>query len=235
MSKLPVDILFVQLSLDNRDNYYNPTKGWYASQRFTWFGLMPRGKFIFPDSFGENEFFLRSTSKLEGYYTPLKIPVTDSYTFKTILRGYSGLTMQRPFFKSSISESNELYLDGMVHSRGWEIYDQDFGRGNLTWINSAEIRIPIFPNAIAFDIFFDASMVKDDINDFKDFQNTDDWYFSYGPGLSLTMQQLPLRLFLASNFKLSDGDVILKDRDGDTLNNWLSTWHFVLSINMPNQ
>lgn len=231
----PVNSIFVQLALDNRDNYYNPTKGWFASQRFTWFGLMPKGKFIFPDNFGETEFFLRSATKAEGYYTLFNIPVTDSYTFKTILRGYSGLSMQRPYMRSKISETNELYLDGMVHTRGWEIYDQDEGRGNLTWVNSAEIRIPVFPNAIAFDLFFDASMVKDDMKDIKDFQNMDDWYFSYGPGLSLTMQQLPLRLFLASNFKIESGDVVLKDRDGDTLHNWLSTWHFVLSINMPNQ
>ena len=231
----PKNSIFVQLSLDTRDNFYNPSKGWFASQRFTWFGLMPRGKFIFPDSFGESDFYLRSNTALEGYYTIINAPITDSFSFKTILRAYTGLNMQRPFFNTSIKESNQLYLDGMVHARGWEIYDESYARGNLTWNNTVELRIPIFPNAMAFDLFFDASMVKKEIKDYRDYSNMNDWYFSYGPGLSLTMQQLPLRLFLASNYKIDDGKLVYKDRDGDTVDNWLSSWHFVLSISMPNR
>lgn len=231
----PKSSIFVQLSLDKRDNYFNPSSGWFASQRFTWFGLMPRGKFIFPDSFGENDFYLRSNTNLEGYLTLFNAPVTDHYSLKAILRAYSGLNMQKPFFNTGIKESNQLSIDGMVHARGWEIYDTDEGRGNLTWNNSFELRVPIFPNAIAFDLFFDASMVKDDYRDYKDFKNMNDWYFSYGPGISMTMQQLPLRLFLASNYKVDDGSVVLKDRNNKTVDNWLSTWHFVLSINMPNR
>ena len=231
----PKNSIFTQLSLDGRDYFFDASKGWFLSQRFTWFGLMPRGKFIFPENFGETEFYLRSTTTAEKYFTLIDVPLTDKRNFKTVLMGSSQLTMQRPFFDSSIRKTSQLYFDGMFQARGWEIYSEDEGRGNLTWTNSLELRIPVFPNAISFDFIFDAAMIKSRIKDIKTYKEMNDWYFSFGPGLRLTMQQLPLRMLFVSNFKMEDGQIAWKDADGDRLHSLMSAWHFVLTFNSPNR
>ncbi len=231
----PKNSVFTQLSLDGRDYFFDPSKGWFLSQRFTWFGLMPRGKFIFPENFGETEFYLRSTTQAEKYFTLLNVPLTDKRNLKAVLMLYSGLTLQRPFFDSSIRMTNQLYFDGMFHARGWEIYSTEEGRGNAMLNNSVELRIPLFPNAISFDFIFDASMMKDEIKDLKHYKNMEDWYFSFGPGIRLTMQQLPLRMLFVSNFKMEDGSIAWKDADGDPLHSLMSSWHFVLTFSSPNR
>ena len=50
--------LFMNASLDNRDINYDPTKGWFFSERLAWYGLIPEV---------EKEFYLRSDTKLESY------------------------------------------------------------------------------------------------------------------------------------------------------------------------
>ena len=44
--------VYGQFSLDNRDINYDPSKGWFMSQRFSWHGLIP---------YYEKEFFLLPT------------------------------------------------------------------------------------------------------------------------------------------------------------------------------
>ena len=231
----PRNSVYTQVSFDGRDYFFNPSKGWFVSQRLTWIGLLPKGALFFPDDFGETEFILRSTTVAEKYFTLLNAPLTDSYNLKIVLAGISTFTMQRPYFDSGISSANQLSLDGMIATRGWEISDMDEGEGNVTWTNSIELRVPIFPNALAFDFFFDASTVKKNISDISDIDNARDWYFSFGPGLRLTMQQLPLRLFFVNNFKYEDGSIVWKDKTGDTLQRFMEGWHFVLSITSPNR
>jgi outer membrane protein insertion porin family len=229
--------LTAAISMDGRDNYYDPTKGWFVSQSFSWFGLIPQGTFSFlPAKFGETEFFLRSVSTAEQYFSLFSIPVTDTYDLKFILRLESDLSMQFPFFNSTIQNSSLLYIDGVFHGRGWKISGSRMGNGNLVFNNTVELRVPVVPNILAIDTFFDASMVKWEVTSgFNDFFNPEDWYFSYGPGLSLLVQQFPLRLFLVSNFKIENGIPSLKDASGKDLNNWLSTWHFVVSVSSPNR
>ncbi len=231
----PTNSIFGKIAFDARDFYFDPSKGWFASQTFTWLGLMPRGKFIFPESFGEDEFILRSTTTAEKYWTLFNQPLTDNFNLKGVLAAITTLTMQRPFFNSGVSSNHKLSLDGLFNARGWEIYDKNYARGNLTWNNTLEFRMPIFKNAISFDFFFDASMVKPDYKDIRYANQWKDWYFSYGPGVRLTMPQLPIRLLFVSNFKYEDGHVAWKDRDGDPLDRWIETWHFVLSISNANR
>lgn len=224
-------------SMDGRDNYFDPTKGWFARQTFTWFGLVPQGVISFlPAKFGETEFFLRSETLGEKYFTLMDAPITDNYNLKFILKLESDLGMQFPFFGSAIQNSSLLYIDGVFHGRGWTISGSKMGNGNMLLNNTVELRIPVFPNILAVDTFFDASMVKwEGVTGFSDFFNPDDWYFSYGAGLSLLVQQFPIRLFLASNFKIEDNTLTLKDAEGKTLTNWLSTWHVVVSLSSPNR
>ena len=232
----PRTSIFTQLSLDGRDIAWDATKGWFFSQRFTWHGLIPKGILPFDDEWGESEFFLRTDTKAEKYFTLIDWPVTETWDFKVILMGYSGLSFQLPAFDSSIKQSNQLYIDGMFYGRGWTIYNSGFGRGRALWNNSVELRMPVIPNLIAFDLFFDASCLKTEPSDmFTDLSNLDDWYFSFGPSIRCCMQQLPLRLLFVSQFKMEDGKFTWRDDDADIVDTFRDSMHFVLSFNMVNR
>ena len=73
--------LFASISLDNRDISYDPSKGWFASERLTWYGLIPGL---------EKEFFLKSETKLEGYLTLFDVPLTEDFNLKGVLAAYTG-------------------------------------------------------------------------------------------------------------------------------------------------
>lgn len=228
----PKNSVFGQVSLDGRDFYFNPSKGWFASQRLTWIGLLPKG--VIFENFGETEFILRSTTTGEAYFQLVNKPITDKFAFQLILAGISQFTFQRAFFGSAISSTNKLSVDGMVFGRGWEISDQDIGNGDLLWNNSVELRYPVFKNALSVDLFFDASMVKNTDVSSLDLSDTSNWFFSFGPGLRLLMQQLPIRVYLANNFMLNDG-FSWRKANGELADSFLSGWHFVLSFSSPNR
>ncbi|MBQ9538677.1 MAG: outer membrane protein assembly factor BamA [Treponema sp.] len=228
----PRNSLFGQVSLDARDFFFNPSKGWFASERVTWIGLMPKG--VISEDFGETEFILRSTSTGEAYFQLVNKPLSETMSLQLILAGISQVTYQRPMFSTTISAINKLSLDGMVFGRGWEISDQEWGNGDLLWNNSLELRYPVFKNALSIDLFFDASMVKDLSSGNLDISNASNWFFSFGPGLRLLMQQLPLRVYLANNFTVNDG-LTWRKANGNTADNFLSGWHFVLSFASPNK
>jgi len=122
----------------------------------------------------------------------------------------------------------------MVFGRGWEISDKGIGNGDILWNSSVELRYPVFKNAISVDLFFDASMVKDTDFGNLDISDTSNWFFSFGPGLRLLMQQLPIRVYLANNFMLNDG-FSWRKANGDLSDSFLSGWHFVLSFSSPNR
>ncbi|MBP5156678.1 MAG: outer membrane protein assembly factor BamA [Treponema sp.] len=228
----PKNTVYGQVSLDGRDFYFNPSKGWFGSQRVTWIGLLPKG--IFGESFGENEFILRSTTTGELYFQLVNKPLTEKFALQLIVAGLSQLTYQRAFFGSSISSTSKLYVDGMVFGRGWEVSDREFGQGDLLWNNSIELRYPVFKNALSVDLFFDASMVKNSATSSLNISDTSNWLFSFGPGLRVLMQQLPIRVYLANNFTVNDG-FQWRDSKGNPVDNFLSGWHFVLSFSSPNR
>lgn len=228
----PKNSVFGQASFDGRDFYFNPSKGWFASQRLTWIGLLPKG--LISDDFGETEFILRSTTTGEAYFPLVNTKLTEKFAFQLILAGISQFTTQHAFFGSAISSTNKLSLDGMVFGRGWEISDKDIGNGDLLWNNSIELRYPFLTNALSFDIFFDASMVKNTAVGNLDISDASNWFFSFGPGLRLLMQQLPIRVYLANNFTVNDGFTWRK-ANGNVADSFLSGWHFVLSFSSPNR
>lgn len=228
----PKNSVYGQVSFDGRDFYFNPSKGWFASQRLTWIGLLPKG--VFSEDFGESEFILRSTTTGEAYFQLVNKPLTEKFSLQLILAGISQLTYQHAFFGSAISSSSKLYIDGMVFGRGWEISDTSVGQGDMLWNNSVELRFPVFKNALSLDLFFDASMVRETATRGLDFSNTSNWFFSFGPGLRVLMQQLPIRLYMANNFTVDDG-LTWRSAKGDLVDNFWSGWHFVLSFSSPNR
>ncbi|MBR1536993.1 MAG: BamA/TamA family outer membrane protein, partial [Treponema sp.] len=210
---------------DDRDINYDPSSGWFLSQRFTWYGLTPL----------ETEFFLRTDTKLEKYFTLLKFPVTESWMFKLVLMGYSGLSMQFPKPGSGIGDSSRLYLDGMFNARGWtSIYNKK--RGKAMWSNILELRIPVVPGILALDIFGDAAVIKDEPGELFDGSiSKEDFFFSWGPGIRFTIPQFPLRLLFANTGKFGSTSSSDKYGKGDGEWHWDKNWKFVLSFNITNK
>lgn len=201
-------------SIDDRDINYDPSKGWFMSQRLTWYGLTPV----------ETEFFLRTDTKLEKYFTLINLPITDTWNWKLVLSAYSSLSLEFPTPETGIGNSSKVYIDGMFNGRGWtDIYNSN--RGRALWSNIVELRMPVVPGVIAFDWFGDAAVVKESPNAlFKELSVTD-FYFSTGPGIRFSIPQFPLRLLFANTFRL----------DEDYKVQWRDNWKFVLSFNITNK
>ena len=185
--------IYTGVSVDNRDVSYYPTKGWFTSQNFTWYGLIPGL---------EKEFFLRTDTKLEGYLKLMDIPFTDDYSLKLILSGYSGISVLFPT-ASGITDSHKLYIDGMFNGRGWT-ENYKINKGQVLISNKLELRLPIVPGIIGVDAFFDAAAIKSSFQDLSSL-SINDFYFSFGPGVRFLHPQFPLHLLFAWKFKTTDG------------------------------
>lgn len=205
-------------SVDDRDINYDPSKGWFASQRLNWYGLTP----------WEDEFFLKTDTKLEAYVPLVNIPVSEKWAFKLILAGYSGMSMLFPVGNTSIGETSKLYIDGMFNGRGWtDIYNRYNGRstrGRALWSNILELRFPVAPGILAIDFFGDAAAVKETPYEMFNSLRAEDFFFSWGPGLRFCIPQFPLRLLFANTFRVVDGEYQKED-----------SWKFVLSFNIVNR
>ena len=230
----PKNSVWIGFSMDGRNIAYDPSTGWFASQRITWYGLFKEGFFPFAENWGEEEFYLRTDTKLERYFTLLNIPVTEKWSFKAVLMGYTWFAFQFEALDSTIKKNSRLYIDGMFNGKGWTIYNADEGRGRMMWTNSIELRIPIVPGMMSIDAWFDAVAIADYPYNFSSLTE-EDWYFSFGPSLRFTIPQFPLRLIFANPFRIIDGNVVFTDQDGDGDYDWTSNWHFVLSFNITNR
>ncbi|MCR5046396.1 MAG: outer membrane protein assembly factor BamA [Treponema sp.] len=205
--------IWTKWSMDGRDINYDPSKGWFFSERLAWFGLLPI----------ETDFYFRSDTKLEGYLTLLDIPFSEKWSFKIVFAALTTLSFQAPAPGSSVSDIHKLYVDGMFNGRGWtEIYSNVKGKAMIS--QSLEIRIPIVPRMFALDGFFDAVAVKEDLGAMISNVGLNDFYFSFGPDIRILMPQFPLRLLLANCFRIQNGTV-----------KWGDTWKFVLSFNLVNK
>jgi outer membrane protein insertion porin family len=198
----PVNSIWTILYLDKRDLFFDPSKGYYASQRFTFHGIFPV----------ELEHYIRSDTKAEIFFTLLNLPVTDKWNFKAILGIHSGLSFIFPQFGRDhpiIEDVSKLFIDGMFIGRGW-YEERRYSRGFALWENWAEMRFPLVPNLLAFDFFFDAvygMFSNNQVSPIEFFQQMDaeNWRFSYGGGLRFTIAQFPFRFLLAKKLYIRDG------------------------------
>ncbi|MCR4953320.1 MAG: outer membrane protein assembly factor BamA [Treponema sp.] len=214
--------VWTSFSVDGRDISYDPSKGWFTSERLSWYGLIPGL---------EKEFFLKSDTKLEGYLTLFNIPFTDEYSLKGVLAGLTSFTALFPAFDTTISESNRLYIDGMFNGRGWtEIYKTSAARGQAMWSSQVEFRVPIVPNIIGVDVFHDAVAIKDNVGEMFSGLNLNDFYFSFGPGIRFLVPQFPLHLLFTWRYRIQDGQFQWADS-----NNIKDAFQFVLSFNITNR
>ena len=215
------NILWTSFSMDGRDINYDPSKGWFASQKLSLNGLIP---------VLEKEFFFTSETKLEGYLTLFDIHFNEKDSFKGVLALYTGLTMLFPINNSIISDSNKPYIDGMFTGRGWsELYRSAETKGQVLWNTQAEIRFPIVPGVVGIDLFHDAVAVKPEVGQLFTDLSLNDFYFSMGPGVRFLMQQFPLHLLFTFRYQVRDGKIVWGGKNG------YSPYQFVLSFNIVNR
>ncbi|MDR2481408.1 MAG: outer membrane protein assembly factor BamA [Spirochaetaceae bacterium] len=200
----PASSISLSVSLDQRDVYYDPSKGYYLSQRLGFYGLLPDPL--------EEEYFTRSDSKAECFFTLWNLPVSDKWAFKGVFGIHTGflyilpqLGMESPV----IEQANMLAIDGMFIGRGWQ--DQRSVRGFALWENWAELRIPLVPNVLSVDGFFDAAEVASKPSKLFSDDNgqtfAERMRFSFGGGLRFAIPQFPFRFLFAKRFKIVDGQV----------------------------
>ena len=208
--------LWSRLSFDGRDIAYDPSKGWFLSEQITFFGIMPKI---------EDEYFFRSETKGEAYFTLVDYPVSDIWNLKFVLAFYTGFSFQVPMPNNRIGENSRFAIDGMFNGRGWMGLGHT-GRGNVMLNHWIEFRWPLAHNILSFDFFFDSAAVKKNLTDLKTL-TINDYYFSFGPGLRFVIPQFPLRLMFANTFRSVNGKPVWG-------NGKKADWRFVLSFNIPN-
>jgi outer membrane protein insertion porin family len=195
---VPANSLWLSLSLDQRDVYYDPSNGYYAIQRVGYYGIFPV----------EREHYLKLDTKAEYFITLFNLAITDTYNLKAVFGIHSGLSFIFPQIardRAEIETANQLVVDGMFVGRGWTGERQN--RGLALWENWAEIRMPLVPGILALDWFFDAAAVEASPRSFFTNLSMEDMRFSFGGGFRFTIPQFPFRFIFAKRFKVVDGQV----------------------------
>ncbi|MDR2397789.1 MAG: outer membrane protein assembly factor BamA, partial [Spirochaetaceae bacterium] len=82
----PANSVWTSVSLDQRDIYYDPSKGYYLSQRLGYYGIFPV----------ELEHYMKSDTKAEWFHTLLNLPVGESWAFKIVFGMHSGVSFIFP-------------------------------------------------------------------------------------------------------------------------------------------
>jgi outer membrane protein insertion porin family len=204
----PKNSLWGSIALDQRDIFYNPSSGYYLYERFGIYGILGNA---------EREHYLRNDIRAQYYHTLFDIQVTEKWSFKTVLALHTGLSFifkqpgrDKGNLTPTMEDANKLAVDGMFIGRGWS--DEYRVKGLALWENWVELRIPVVPNLLAWDFFFDAAGVETtqgyyfgENNEGKRNFGIDNMRFSYGAGLRFTMPQFPFRFSLAKRFRTVDG------------------------------
>jgi outer membrane protein insertion porin family len=197
----PKNSFWSSFSLDQRDIYYDPSKGYYLLERMGFYGIFRN----------ELEHYIRSDSKAQYFLTLFDIPVTKKWNFKSVLAVHFGLSFifkqpGRDYDKYNfIEEANKLAIDGMFTGRGWS---ERYRVKGLTLFDSwFELRFPIVRGILAFDMFFDSAGVETEQGSYFGKTQTGDpnftinnLKFSFGGGLRVALPQFPIRVSFAKRF-----------------------------------
>jgi len=202
----PKNSFWFSASLDQRDVFYDPTKGYYLYDRIAFYGIFKT----------EREHYIRNDLKAQFFYTLFNIPIRERWAFKSILALNTGLSViakQPGRDKESkiptLEDASKLSIDGMFVARGWS--GEYYTKGLVLWDNWAELRFPIVPGILALDLFFDAAGVESQQGYYfgknasgnKNF-TIDNMRFSFGGGFRFTLPQFPFRISLAKRFRYVD-------------------------------
>jgi outer membrane protein insertion porin family len=219
--------IIARASLNHLDLSYNPSNGYYASERLTWAGLLP-------DPLESQQYF-KTESKLEAYLTLFSLPVFESWNLKMVLGAHSSFSTLDAHPGAPLEVTNDwLALDGSFDARGWSVL---LGlEGVQVWENWIELRMPILEQFFWLDGFFDSAAMltqgglvdmslatpSSDANqpNFSDLE----WRnmaLSLGVGLRFSIQQFPFRFYYAWPFTYGSSGV-----------SWRSP-NLVISITQP--
>jgi outer membrane protein insertion porin family len=205
----PRNSLWMGFSLDQRDIFYDPSRGYYLYQRFGLFGLLEN----------EREHYIRTDSKIQYFHTLFNIPVSENWNFRCVLGLHAGLsTIVKQLGRGGpsdlpvIEDANKLAIDGMFIGRGWSSAFRKKGLLLLdTWV---ELRFPLVRGILAWDFFFDAAGVEEEPGYYFGINSQgqrnfgwEQFRFSYGGGIRFTLPQFPIRLSLVKRFTILDGAV----------------------------
>ena len=230
----PKNSVSLSFSLDQRDIFYDPSKGYYIFQRFSLYGL-------FDD---EREHYIRTDTKAQYFFTLFDFPLNEKWNFKSVFAIHAGLsTLLSQFNRGGkdlpvIEDRNKLSIDGMFVGRGWS--DAYRNKGFLLFDSWIELRFPVVPGFLAFDLFFDAAGVETEQgvyfgkrSDGEDNFTIENLRFSYGGGFRFTLPQFPIRLSLVKCFSISNDNIVWKPGAlfGDPNKSWMGM-DLVMSFNL---
>ena len=203
---MPKNSMWLAVSLDQRDIFYDPSRGFYLYDRIGLYGILEN----------EREHYIRNDVKLQFFHTLFNIPVTEKWNFKCVFAIHGGIStifMQPGRDNITVEDPNMLAVDGMFVGRGWSSAYGD--KGYLLLDSWVELRFPVVRGILAFDLFFDAAGVESErgyyfgVNTSGEQNFThENLLFSYGGGFRFTMPQFPIRLSLVKCFTIKDGQVI---------------------------
>ncbi|MCL2440295.1 MAG: outer membrane protein assembly factor BamA [Treponema sp.] len=209
-SWMPRNSFWLTFTLDQRDIFYDPSRGFYLYDRIAFFGFL--------DS--EREHFMRNDLKVQYYHTLFNFQITDKWSFKCVLAMHAGLSMifNQPFrgdpLQPDISRQNMLSIDGMFIGRGWNEFND---KGYVLFESWVELRFPIVYGILALDLFFDSAAKEEKAGSYfgrniegRPNFTIERFRFSFGGGLRFTIPQFPIRLSLAKGFTIEDGNIVWK-------------------------
>lgn len=220
--------LYGRAYINDLDLWYDPSKGYYLSQRLSLTGWFE----------GENgDHFIRSDTRLDAFLTLLDVPVVESWSLKAVLGAHTKFStlLAQPGRNLEVSSSKMLAIDGTFVGRGWsELATQT---GTALWDNWIELRLPAVPGVLSLDGFLSAALVGAPVGDSAGFLDLNDYdggiisydagfslenfAYSAGVGLRFIILQFPFRIYFAKQF-VFDESAGFKFTDKD--------WQFVLSV-----
>jgi len=193
----PKNSTWFSLSLDQRDIYYDPSRGYYLYSRMGFYGIFDT----------EREHYLRNDIKAQYYFTLFNFPVTEKWNFKGVFGVHAGLStiFGQPGRELVVEDVNKLAVDGMFIGRGWN--SEYRNKGYLLLDSWAELRFPLVNGILAWDFFFDMAGIDNPIGTYFDYFTVENFRFSYGGGFRFTLPQFPIRISLVKCFQIKDGEV----------------------------
>ena len=192
------DSISLRLAWDTRDILYDPTRGFLLSETFTYAGIFESAS---------NRNYLKSVSRFNWNLLLFDVPVgKKDGRFKAVLSIQSvfNAIFDKPWLasKGNIAETNGFIVDGMFIARGWPAVSGNYYR--YLWNNTAQIKLPIVPRILSFDIFLDAVGAwrnSSGEGSALDRWSGNDWRFSLGAGLRFANPQFPIGIYLVKRFQ----------------------------------
>ncbi len=166
-----------QVYYDNRDNYLNPTSGFYLTGGVDFTGNFLGGQDHYNRYKTSNAFYwwpmdftffnLIRNGALRRWRVVLEHRISAVYTQKTgPLYG-----SQDEYSNAYIEEYDRLYIGGYESLRGWDPYDRNFIEswrygGSHRVLYSTEVRVPVEPSMLWLALYFDAGALFNEMDQF---------------------------------------------------------------------